>query len=521
MPTDKPSTLSLASNADAGPQFVDGVRMLTDVRLVEVASLLPYARNTKTHGKKQIAALAARIQEVGWTNPVLYADGVLIAGHGRIMAAKQLGLARVPGIDCSHLSERERRELVIWDNRSAELDSGWDLEMLKLETDDLRAEGVDLEAALGFSEEDLAAMFEGLEEPQPDADGDPDDTPELQDAEVSRVGDVWVLGPHRLAVGDSTDSNVWDALMLGERADACFTDPPYLVDVGRKNRLMDGAVGGQRSKTGSIENDAGMTEEEFAQFLAGAYACLHDTLKPGGVIYVSHSDKAGGIFRAEFERAGFHFSQGLIWAKPQFVLGVADFQPSHEPILYGWKSGSRHRWYGGRKQRTVMEAGDSSPFRQLDDGRWAIRIGDQTLIVDGEAKLDEAPASIITEAKPAKSGLHPTQKPVALVERLLRNSARPGDIVVDAFGGSGTTLVAADRLNMSARLVELDPRFADVIVRRWQALTGRRAVHLVTGELFPSEGEVRVSHPDDNPAKPGPEGVQGEAKSAPTSSDIF
>lgn len=478
-------------------QMLDGVRMLTDVRLVEVAALLPYARNSKTHGPRQIEALARRIRELGWTNPVLFADGVILAGHGRILAAQKLGLSRVPGIDCSHLSERERRELVIWDNQSGSLDSAWDLEMLKIETDELRAEGVDLESAIGFSEEELATLFEGLDEPEPEGgDKDPDDAPPLPDEPAVRHGETWVLGPHRVHCGSSLDPLAWDALMLGELADICVTDPPYNVDVDRKNRLMEAATAGtssqgDRTSSGRIANDK-MGAAEFSDFIGQAYAALFGVLKPGATVYVAHSDKEGATFRSEFERAGFTFSQTIIWRKNHLVLGMARYQPIHEPILVGRKPGSKSRWYGGRKQTTVMEFGDGSPFQQQPDGRWAIRVGDRVLVVDGQAQVEESPSTFMSVAKPAKSGLHPSQKPVELIERLLRNSARPGDLVVDAFGGSGSTLVAADRLGMSARLMELDPGFCEVIIRRWEALTGRRATLLGTGELFPRNGEPRA-----------------------------
>lgn len=468
--------------------------MPTEIRLVEVAALLPYARNSRTHSKAQVAQLAATIKRVGWTNPILIAEGGVLAGHGRLLAAELLGLARVPAIDLSHIPEDERRALVISDNRLAEL-AGWDLEMLKLETDELRAGGLDIEEMTGFSEEALAALLEELEEPDAGGDKDPDDAPEVPAEPVVRAGDVWVCGPHRVMCSDSTDPAAWDALMQGELADACLTDPPYGVDLDRKNRLIDGAVGGRRAAAGEIRNDK-LTGDEFRDFIGKAYAAVFDVLKPGATIYVAHSDKEGGNFRAEFERAGFTFSQTIIWRKNQLVLGMARYQPIHEPILVGRKPGSKSRWYGGRKQTTVMELGEGSPFQRQPDGRWAIRVGDQVLIVAGEAAIEEAPSSFISVAKPAKSGLHQSQKPVELCERLLRNSARPGDLVVDGFGGSGSTLVAADRLGMSARLMEQDEAFAEVIIRRWEALTGRRAVLLGTGQLFPRDGEQRQAPPE-------------------------
>jgi DNA modification methylase len=492
-------SLRLATGADgAGPdmgaQIINGVRMPTEIRLLEVAALLPYARNSKTHGPKQIAALCERIKSLGWTNPVLVAEGTILAGHGRVMAAQKLGLARVPTIDCSHLNTTQRRELIIWDNRSGELDSGWDLEMLKLETDDLRAEGVDLEAALGFSEEDLAGLFEGMDVP-PDAGGaDPDDAPELPAEPVVRVGDTWICGPHRVHCGDSTDPLAWDRLMLGELADIAVTDPPYGVDLDRKNRLMDAAVGGKRAEPGAIANDK-LGGGEFAAFIGRAYAALYGVLKPGATVYVAHSDKEAGAFRAEFERAGFTFSQTIIWRKNQLVLGMARYQPIHEPILVGRKPGSKSRWFGGRKQTTVMELGEGSPFQRQPDGRWAIRVGDQVLTVAGDAQIEEQPSTFLSVAKPAKSGLHQSQKPTELIERLLRNSARPQDIVIDGFGGSGTTLVAAERMGMCARIMELDPAFCEVIVRRYMNLTGRRPALEGTGELLPEPGAARSESP--------------------------
>lgn len=478
----------------AGAQMIDGVRMPSEITMRLVAELLPYAKNSRNHSPAQVEALAHSMRTVGFTNPILVADNGILAGHGRLLAAEKLNLSRVPCIDLSHLSEDERRALVIWDNRSAELGSTWDLEMLKAETDYLRDVGMDLEFSTGFSEEALADLLSGLEEPGAEGGGDPDDAPPAPDEPVSVQGDVWVMGPHRLAVGDSTSGEVWDALMDGELADVVWTDPPYGVDLDRKNRLLDGVTGGKRSEPNAIKNDK-LTGDALGAFLAEAYARLFEVMKPGASIYVAHSDKEGGVFRAEFEKAGFTFSQNVIWKKNQLVLGMARYQPIHEPILVGRKPGSKSRWYGGRKQTTVVDLGEGGPFTKMEDGRWQIRLGDSFMIVAGEAIVEEHPSSVLNVAKPAKSGLHQSQKPVELVERQLRNSARPGDLVADAFGGSGSTLVAADRLGMIARLVEQDEAFADVIVTRWQMLTGRRAVHAVTGEPFPILGEQRAPAP--------------------------
>lgn len=484
--------LKLAGVADSGAQMIDGVRIPTEITMRLVAELLPYAKNTKKHGPRQIEAIAASMREVGFTNPVLVADGGILAGHGRILAAQKVGLKRVPTIDLSHLDETQRRALVIWDNRSAELDTSWDLEMLKLETDDLRAIGLDLETATGFSEEALAKLFEGMEEPEHPEGMDPDDAPEAPAIPVSEPGDIWVLGDHRLMCGSSLEPKDWDKLMGGEQADAVWTDPPYNVDIGGKNKALDKMDNGKRGQTGGIMNDK-MGDKEFYSFLLGMYQCVFEVMKPGAPIYVAHADGEGINFRTAFRDAGFKMQACIIWNKNVMVLGRMDFQYKHEPILYGWKPGAAHKWYGGRKNTTVMDFGDGSPFVKMEDGRYQIKFGDSSIIIPADTVIEERLGTVIYEPKPAKSGLHPTQKPVALVERLLRNSARPGNVVVDAFGGSGTTLIAAERLGMRARLMELDPKFCDVIVIRWQQLTGRKAVHAVTGEPFPAEGALRVN----------------------------
>lgn len=461
-----------------GASAVD-VRLPSEIRLVEVEALLPYARNSRKHDPSQVEALAANMQRVGFTNPLLIADGTILAGHGRLLAAKKLGLSRVPCIDLSHLSEEERKAQVIWDNRSAELGGGWDLEMLKLETDDLRAAGFDLEAFTGFAEEDLAKMFEGLEDDPEPSDKDPDAVPPTPEVPVSREGDIWVCGPHRIACGDCSDMKLVDALMQGAMADLCVTDPPY--NVAYESKLA-----------GSIKNDD-MGDAEFRRMLRGWYDSMFSVMKPGAPIYVAHADTEGLNFRAAFREAGFKLSGCLIWRKQSLVLGRSDYQWQHEPILYGWKPGAAHRWYGGRKRTTVIEYGENGPVRQLPDGRWAITVGDNTLIVDGQATLEEVPGSVIFHEKPSRSELHPTTKPVGLWEKLMKPSSRPGDVVIDWFSGSGTTMIAADRMGLIARVTELDPKFVDVAVRRWEMLTGRRAVHAVTGELFPREGEFRAS----------------------------
>lgn len=479
----------------AAAEIEAGVRLPSEIRMVGVDELLPYARNSKTHPPAQIEALAANMQRVGFTNPILIADGMIVAGHGRILAAKKIGLRRVPAIDVSHLSEDERRAQVIWDNRSGEaFGAGWDLEMLKLETDDLRASGFDLESYTGFAEDELAKLFEGMDVDDPEGgNADPDDAPPVPEVPHSRPGDVWCVGEHRVMCGSSLEQRDWDVLMAGELADAVWTDPPYNVDIGGKNDNLAKAQG-RKNKTGAIMNDS-MDDRSFYEFLLGMYRCVFDVMKPGAPIYVFHADSEGINFRTAFRDAGFKLQSVLSWKKNALVLSRWDHHPITEPCLYGWKPGAAHRWYGGRKQTTFTELGEGSPFQRLEDGRWKVVVGDEVFLVSGEATVESVPTSVITEPKPAKSELHPTMKPTNLVARQLRNSARRGDVVVDAFGGSGSTAVAAHQCGMRARLMELDPKYVDVIVRRLEMFIGVRAVHAKTGEVFPRDGELRGEAP--------------------------
>lgn len=487
---------------------------IPQIQLVPIETLIPYHRNARTHSPAQVAQLEALLLSFGWTNAILVDDMGTVAGHGRTMAAENIykrgeqikfpngtpiPIGYVPVIDCTGWSPEQRKAYIIADNASA-LQAGWNLELLALEVRELEAAEFDLD--LTALDDDLLADLL-VETPEPAGDADPDATPELPADPFSKAGDVWQLGPHRLAVGDSTDPETWAILMQGERADICLVDPPYGVDLERKNRLLDETLGGERNATKPIQNDK-MTETEFSEFMKKAYACLFGEMKAGATIYVFHSDKFANVFRNEFEAAGFKFSQTLIWRKNNVVLGPARYLPIHEPVLVGRRPGGKSSWYGGRKQKTVIDLGEGSPFKQLEDGRWQIRIGDDVMIVSGDAMVEQHPSSVLYEAKPAKAGLHQSQKPVALCERLLANSARRGDIVIDGFGGSGTTLIAADRQGLYARLVECDPAHADTICRRYWQYTGRRPVHAITGAEFPADGEERPAPPP--PAMDQPDG---------------
>lgn len=432
---------------------------------IAVGALTKYSRNARTHSAAQVSQLVASMREWGFTNPVLIDEAnVLVAGHGRVLAAEVLGLESVPFIRLAGLTDAQRRAYVLADNKLA-LNSGWDDALLKSEMSTLEVLGFDL-GLTGFSSEELAAHAAPKETGKdPDAAPPPDETREP----ISKPGDVWVLGAHRVVCGDSTNSGTLASLMQGELADVVWTDPPY-------NVAYEGSAG-------KIKNDD-MAAEKFRAFLVDLHRVMFDAMKPGASLYVAHSDTEGFAFRNGFETAGFKLSGCLVWRKDALVLGRSDYQWIHEPILYGWKPGKAHRWFGGRKQTTLQASPHVGAFVQREDGRWQVTVGDQVLLITGEAQVEEVVSSIVFEARPKRSDLHPTMKPVALIEKMLKNSALPGDVVLDVCGGSGSTLVAADRLGMRARIVELDPKFVDVIVRRWQEYSGQRARHARTDQPF-------------------------------------
>lgn len=397
-----------------------------------IDKLLPYVRNARQHSDEQIAQIAASIAEFGFVNPILTgADGVLVAGHGRLAAARKLGLPTVPVVVLDHLTPTQRRALVLADNRLAEL-ATWDDALLRVELEALQDEGFDLDLT-GFDADALAELLAD-EEPQIEGRTEDDAIPEMPEEPVSRPGDVWRLGPHRLVCGDATTAEAYAQLFPdGERADMVFTDPPYNVNYANsaKDKL--------RGKHRPILNDA--LGEGFYDFLYDVLALL--VAHTRGAIYVAMSSSELDTLQAAFRAAGGHWSTFIIWAKNTFTLGRSDYQRQYEPILYGWPEGATRHWCGDRDQGDV----------------WQIK-------------------------KPAKNDLHPTMKPVDLVERAIRNSSRPGDVVLDPFGGSGTTLIAAEKAGRVARLIELDPKYADVIVRRWQDWTGRQAMREADGMAF-------------------------------------
>jgi DNA modification methylase len=397
---------------------------MTDLQVVRwpVERLIPYARNARTHSAEQVAQIAASIAEFGWTSPILAgSDGIIIAGHARLQAARKLGMTEVPVIILDHLSEAQRRALVIADNRLA-LNAGWDEEMLRVELDALREDDFNLEL-LGFADEEIEAL---LAEPVEPVTGNTDDdaVPETPETAVTVPGDVWLLGGHRLLCGDATQMDAVEKVLAGGLADMVFTDPPYNVNYGAtmKDKL--------RGKKRAIKNDN--LGDGFEQFLRDACTNLLAVTK--GAVYICMSSSELHTLQKTFREAGGHWSTFVIWAKNTFTMGRSDYQRQYEPILYGWKEGTEHFWCGARDQGDV----------------WFVK-------------------------KPVVNDLHPTMKPVELIERAIRNSSKSRDTVLDPFGGSGSTLIACEKTGRQARLIELEPKYCDVVVQRFQEFSGKQA----------------------------------------------
>jgi len=395
-----------------------------------VERIVEYARNPRKNDHA-VDQMAAAIQEFGFRIPcVVQSDGRLVDGHLRLKAARKLGLTTVPVVLADDLTPAQIKAFRLLANRSATW-AEWDEELLRLELEELRLDDFDL-SLTGFGADELLELL-APEESTTAGQTDDDAAPPVPEEPISQPGDLWLLGPHRVLCGDATCAADYRRLLGDERVALIWQDPPYNVDYANsaKDKL--------RGKERPILNDnlgAG-----FGQFLV-------DALTPAlarcdGAVYIAMSSSELDTLQSAFREAGGHWSTFIIWAKHTFTLGRADYQRQYEPILYGWPEGAERHWCGDRDQGDV----------------WQIK-------------------------KPARNDLHPTMKPVELVERALRNSSRPGDSVLDAFGGSGTTLIAAEKTGRRARLMELDPKYCAVIIRRWQEWSGKTAVRERDGVRF-------------------------------------
>lgn len=419
---------------------------------VAVDRLIPYARNSRTHSEAQVAQIAASIREFGFTNPVLIdAEFGIIAGHGRVLAARKLGLAEVPCLLIDYMTEAQRRAYVIADNKLA-LNAGWDDELLALELGELGELGFDL-SLTGFSKDELSDLLLGGEGEDDPGLTDEDSVPEVQPDPVTRLGDVWILGPHRVMCGDSLSTTDVGRLMEDKLADMVWTDPPYLMD-------FRGAVGGDgkvRSKHKAIAND-NLSKSEGEQFLRDFTAQLRAWCQ--GAWYVTFYRLGIDWMFEALKANGLRWRNLIIWKKQQLNLSNSDYKSIYEPMILGWSDDYQpifygwtmeHPWHGSKGATDVWEVAIPSI--------WEI---DRT----------------------KKNDLHPTMKPVELIARSIQNSTKPGEVVLDFFGGSGSTLIAAQKHGRVARLIELEPTYTDVIVRRWQEFTGKAATLEGDGRTF-------------------------------------
>lgn len=383
--------------------------------LADVEELIPYARNARMHSSAQITQIAASIKEFGFLAPIVIAeDNTILCGHGRFYAAQKLGLKKIPCVKESHLTEAQKRAYIIADNKLS-INAGWDDELLAVELSDLQGEGVDL-SITGFDEKELADLFDDKSKSDVEDDGY-DLSAALEKAAFVQRGDIWTVGRHRLMCGDATSADDVAALMGGKRANLLLTDPPYGVSFKSSSGL-------------TIQNDS-IKDEDFYSFLKSAFSAAVDCLEKGAAAYIFHADTEGLNFRRAFVDAGFHLAGCCIWVKDSLVLGRSDYQWQHEPVLYGFLQNGKHSWYSDRKQTTI----------------WNF-------------------------AKPKKNANHPTSKPLDLLSYPIQNSTQENAVVLDTFGGSGSTLMACELTNRICYTMELDEKYASVILRRYVDDTG-------------------------------------------------
>ena len=384
----------------------------------KVQDLIPYVNNSRTHSEEQVNQICASINEFGFTNPLLIDEkDSIIAGHGRLMASKKLGMEEVPCIVLEGLTETQKKAYIIADNKMA-LNAGWDEELLKIELENLKELDFDLELT-GFNVDELDDILNFNES----EDAEEDDYEIVVPEEPkSKYGQIYKLGTHYLMCGDSTKLEDVEKLMGETKVDLLITDPPYNV-----------AYEGKTKDALKIQNDS-MDNDSFRQFLRDAFSTADAVMKPGAVFYIWHADSEGYNFRGACYDNNWKVRQCIIWNKNTMVMGRQDYQWKHEPCLYGWKDGASHLWASDRKQTTVIDFN-----------------------------------------KPQRNGEHPTMKPIGLFDYQIKNNTKPGDVVLDLFMGSGTTIMACEQNGRIAYGMELDPKYVDVIINRWETFTGKKA----------------------------------------------
>ncbi|MFN3326122.1 MAG: site-specific DNA-methyltransferase [Bryobacteraceae bacterium] len=457
----------------------DPIWLASKVEHWPIDKLIPYARNPRTHSEEQVSRIAASIVEFGWTSPILVDKHAgVIAGHARVMAARKLGLREVPVIVLDHLTEAQRRALVIADNQLALAGTGWDEELLRGLLVDLRQDGFNLDV-LGFSDDEIAGWL--TQDPDAPQEGltEEDAVPEPLEEPVSRRGDLWVLGEHRLLCGDSANREDVDRLVAGETVDLANLDPPYNVrveprsnnaiaaglssfaglqhhqsfDVHRGASKAKATTKKMRPKDRALANDF-MKDGDYDVLLRKWFGNLAEALKPGGSFYIWGGYANCANYPPALAECGLYFSQAIIWVKNMPVLTRKDFMGAHEWAFYGWREGAAH-WFNP----------DYNNVRDV----WEV------------AKV------------PPQSMIHLTEKPVELAVRALTYSSKAGQTVLDLFGGSGSTLIAAEKMGRRARLMEIDPPYCDVICRRFMEYSGKPATLEATGQTFDEVRDARLS----------------------------
>ena len=419
----------------------------------KLKDLKPYANNAKIHTPEQVAQIKESIETFGFNDPIAVDEnGTVIEGHGRLLALKELGWTEAECIILEGLTDEQKRAYIHVHNQLT-LNTGFDLGILEQELRSI--EGIDM-GAFGFDmdfEIDGNFDFDDGE----NAEAELVDTAAKKEPRAKR-GELWQLGRHRLLVGDSTSEADVDRLTGDQEMDLCVTDPPYNVSyVGKTADAL------------TIENDD-MDESQFYDFLRDFYIQMMRALKPGGSYYIFHADSAGLIFRAALQEAGGPVKQNLIWVKNSMVLGRQDYQWKHEPILYGWKEGAAHYFVNDRCQTTVFENVTDPESMTREE---LVKLATHLLL-----EREHYRSSVIHHDRPSRSTLHPTMKPVTLCAKLIQNSSKRGDNIIDFFGGSGSTLMACEETGRNCYTMELDPGYADVIISRWEDATGERAVLL-------------------------------------------
>lgn len=413
---------------------------------VEIEKLIPYENNARIHSDEQVDKIIRSMKEFGFINPILIDEKyMIIAGHGRVLAAKKMGLTELPCIFVEDLTEAQKRAYILADNKLA-LDADWDEELLKIELEELKNLDFDISIA-GFDDELLE------EEPEMEAEEDDYDV-EIPEEPKAKLGDVYKLGEHYLMCGDSTSPEDVKVLLNQTEVDMVMTDPPYNVNI-------------ENSQGMTIMND-NLDTNEFGKFLKEAFYNLNQSLKIGGVFYIWYSDSESVNFRKALDVNSLKLSQNLIWNKNRFVLSRQDYQNKYEPCLYGWKEGKAHYFIEDRTQTTVIDDQVDLEKMKKDELKNMLK----------EILSSNLPTTVIDEDRPLKNDLHPTMKPIKLLARLIKNSSKMNDTVLDLFGGSGSTLIACEQLNRKCYMMEYDPKYVDVIIDRWETLTGKEAIQI-------------------------------------------